>query len=147
VALVVAITTVLCATAPIHGGFGWAAALTVAASMAVLSAEIAQAYHQLRKDAWGFIDSNEHGCRFPIPGGFNQTYTIDLVEAMSDKLAPIVRASPALMNAGDKASANSSVQSYTTMGLAQSSARPNNTIILLMLILGGVYFIMEGDDE
>ena len=144
-ALVIGMLVVGCGTAPFTAGVGCAVA--AAASIALLTAEIAYMYHRVKQDAYGFIDTNKYSCRFPVPGGFNQTYTIDVVQAMGDKLAPIVRASPALMNAGDKASANNSVQSYTTMGLSQSSVRPNNTVILLLFILGGFYFIMEGDDE
>jgi len=144
-ALAIGMLVVGCGTAPVTAGVGCAVAF--AASIALLSAEIAYMYHRINQDAYGFIDTNNYSCRFPVPGGFNHPYTIDVVQTMGDKLAPIVRASPALMNAGDVASSNPSVQSYTSMGLAQSSARPNNTIILVMLILGGIYFIMEGDDE
>ena len=144
VALVVAMITLGCGTAPLTAGVGCAAAF--AASIAVLSAEIAWMFHRITQDAYGFIDTNKYDCRFPIPGGFNHTYTIDVVQTMGDKLAPIVRASPALMNAGENANSNPSVQSYTTMGLAQSSARPHNTILLVMLLLGGLYLIMEGDE-
>ena len=64
---------------------------------------------------------------------------------MGDKLAPIVRTSPALMNAGEQAESNLSVQSYTTRGLAQSSSNPNNQIILVMVMLFGAYFILGGE--
>jgi len=147
VALVIGMVVVGCGTAPLTAGVGCAAAF--AASIAVLTAEIAWLYHRIRQDAYGFIDTNKYDCRFPIPGGFNHTYAIDVVQTMGDKLAPIVRASPALMNAGEQAQGNPSVQSYTTMGLAQSSARPSshNTILLVMFVFGGLYLIMEGDGE
>ncbi len=146
-ALAIGMLVVGCGTAPFTAGVGCAAA--AAASWALLAAEIAWMYHRIKQDAYGFIDTNKYDCRFPVPGGFNHTYTIDVVQTMGDKLAPIVRASPALMNAGEQAQSNPSVQSYTTMGLAQSSARPNshNTILLAMFLLGGFYLIMAGDDE
>ena len=130
-------------TAPLTAGVGCAAAF--AASIAVLAAEIAWVFHRIRQDAYGFIDTNKYDCRFPIPGGFNHTYAIDVVQTMGDKLAPIVRTSPALMNAGEQAESNLSVQSYTTRGIAQSSSNPNNQIILVMVMLFGAYFILGGE--
>jgi len=142
-ALVAAMFFVGCGTAPFTMGVGCAAA--AAAGWAILAAEIAWMYHRIKQDAYGFIDTNKYDCRFPVPGGFNHTYTIDVVQAMGDKLAPIVRASPALTNAGEVASSNPSVQSYTTRGLAQSSSNPNNQIILVMVMLFGAYFILGGE--
>ena len=120
--------------------------LALGASIALLSAEIAYLIHRIRKDAYGFIDINKYDCRFPIPGGFNHTYTLDLVETMGNKLTPIIRDTPSLEAAGETAGSNPTVQASTTQSQVMSNVTPTNQIVLIIMVLAGAYFIMGGDD-
>ena len=118
----------------------------LAASAAVFAAEMGYVYHRLQKDGYGSVDVNKYACRFPTPGGFNHTYTLNLVETLGNTLAPIIRDSPNLQIAGEATASNHSVQASASMSRAVSRASgPTNQIILVMLVLVGTYFLMGGE--
>jgi hypothetical protein len=124
---------------------GGSCALAIGAAGVVFTAEMAYIFHRYYQDGYGVIDINKYDCRFPLPGGFNHTYALSLVETMENKLVPIIRASPTLQEVGDIASSNNSVQMSVSQSQAISSASRTNGIVLVMLVLVGAYFIIGGD--
>ena len=119
----------------------------LAASTAVIAAEMGYIYHRLQQDGYGSIDINKYDCRFPTPGGFNHIYTLNLVETLGNTLAPIIRDSPNLQIAGEAAASNHSVQASASMSRAVSHVSgPTNQLILVMMVLVGAYLIMAGDE-
>jgi len=124
---------------------GGSCALALAGATVVLAAEMAYLAHRYYQDGYGEIDMNKYDCRFPLPGGFNHTYALTLVETMENKLVPIIRASPTLQEVGDMASSNTSVQMSVSQSQAISGG--SGTIILLLLVLFGGYLIMGGSDS
>jgi len=118
----------------------------IGAGQALLVAEIAYVLHRMAEDGYGTIDENKYDCRFPIPGGFNHTYSLNLVETIENKLTPIIRASPVLEKVGNEATSNPAVSASMSQSQAVSSVSGTNQMVLLMLVLVGAYFIMAGDE-
>ena len=118
----------------------------IAAGQALLVAEIAYVAHRYSQDGYGAVDLNKYDCRFPVPGGFNHTYSLNLVETIDNKLAPIIRASPVLEKAGDEATSNTSVSGSMSQSQAVTNVSGTNQWVLIMLVLVGAYFIVAGDE-
>lgn len=118
----------------------------IAAGQALLVAELAYVVHRMAEDGYGAIEENKYDCRFPAPGGFNHIYSLNLVEAIENKLAPIVRASPVLQTAGEEATSNPAVSASMSQSQAVSNVSGTNQMVLIMLVLVGAYFIMAGDE-
>lgn len=123
-----------------------ACAPAIAAGQALLVAEIAYVAHRYSQDGYGAVDLNKYDCRFPVPGGFNHTYSLNLVETIDNKLAPIIRASPVLEKAGDEATSNTSVRGSMSQSQAVTNVSGTNQWVLIMLVLVGAYFIVAGDE-
>lgn len=117
----------------------------IAAGQALLVAEIAYVVHRIAEDGYGTIEENKYDCRFPVPGGFNHTYSINLVETIENKLAPIFRASPVLQSAGEEATSNTAVSASMSQSRAVSNVSGPNQMVLMILVLVGAYFIMAGE--
>ena len=115
---------------------GWYA-LTL--SLAVAAAQIA--YH-IAKDGYGAIDSNADGCLFPTPGGFNQTYTLNLItdpKQYAANVNPALAQNPATVAAIE-------TQSQTSISTGEMKANWGLIALLFGTGLLSVFLMFGGDD-